>query len=55
MNYEQLLRVIAKKYNTTPDEVEKEIKAAIKATGLDVTPQLFIAICATKVKRDYKS
>ena len=55
MNYKNLLMVIADEYGTTPDEVENEIKGAIKAAGLDITTQLFIAICTAKVIKDYKS
>ena len=55
MNYKMMLQIIASEYNTTPEDVENEIKEAINATGLDITPQLFIAICATKVKKDYNS
>ena len=55
MNYKRMLQLVAKEYNTTPDEVEAEIKQAIKAAGLDMSPQLFIALCVAKVKKDYIS
>ena len=55
MNYKMMLQVAANEYNTTPDEVEAEIKEAIKAAGLDMSPQLFIALCVAKVKKDYIS
>lgn len=48
--FEKLLEVVAKEHNTTPDEVEREIKAAINAAGLDLTPQAFIALCTARVK-----
>ena len=55
MNYKRILQLVAKEYNTTPDEVEAEIKEAIKAAGLDMSPQMFIALCGAKVKKDYIS
>jgi hypothetical protein len=55
MNYKKLLQVIAEENKTTPEDVEKEIKEAIKAANLDIPPQLFIAMCVAKIKKDYKS
>ena len=55
MNYKRMLQLVAKEYHTTPDEVEAEIKEAIKAAGLDMSPQLFISLCVAKVKKDYIS
>lgn len=54
MNYKLMLQMVAKEYHTTPAEVEAEIKEAIKAAGLDMSPQLFIALCVAKIKKDYK-
>ena len=53
MNYKRMLQLVAKEYHTTPEEVEAEIKEAIKAAGLDMSPQMFIALCVAKVKKDY--
>lgn len=50
-----MLRTVAKEYNTTPREVEDGIKEAIKAAGLDMSPQRFIALCTAKVKREIKN
>lgn len=50
MNYKMMLQLVANEHKTTPEEVEKEIKEAIKAAGYDMTPQVFIALCAAKVK-----
>ena len=50
MNYKMMLQTVAKEYNTTPEEVEDGIREAISAAGLDMSPQLFIALCAAKVK-----
>ena len=55
MNYKRMIQLVAKEYNTTPDEVEAEIKEAVKAAGLDMSPQLFISLCVAKVKKDYIS
>ncbi len=55
MDYKKLLQVVADEYKTTPEDVEKEIRDAIKSAGLDITPQLFIALITAKVKKDYKS
>ena len=55
MKYKKLLREVAKEHNTTPNEVDAEIRAAIKAAGLNVPPQIFITMCAEKVKKDYIS
>lgn len=55
MNYRRMLQLVAKEYHTTPEEVEAEIKEAIKAAGLDMSPQLFISLCVAKVKKDYIS
>ena len=53
MEYKRLLQTVADEYKTTPEEVEKEIKEAIRSVGLDITPQLFIAICVAKVKNSF--
>ena len=55
MNYEMMLQIIANEFGTTPQEVETEIKSAISAAGLDISPQLFISLCAAKIKKDYIS
>ena len=55
MDYKKILRSVADEYNTTPEEVEKEIKDAIKSAGLNITPQLFIALVTAKIKKDYIS
>ena len=52
MNYKKLLKEVAAEYNTTPQEVEKEIKNAIIAAGYDMEPELFIALATAKVKSE---
>ena len=54
MKYQALLKKIAKEYNTTPQEVEKEMRLAIKAAGLTISPALFIARTSAKVKEEMK-
>ena len=52
MDYKTLLQTVADEYKTRPDEVEKEIKNAISAAGLDISPQLFISLCTAKAIDD---
>ena len=49
MSYKKLLKVVAAEHNTTPKEVDREMRAAIKAAGYDMEPELFIALVAAKV------
>lgn len=55
MNYEEILKTIAKNNNTTSETVENEIKDAIKNAGYDISPKLFISICAFKAKKTINS
>ena len=52
MEYKSLLQAVADEFKTTPDEVEAEMKKAIKAAGYDISPQLFISLCAAKAIDD---
>ena len=52
MDYKTILQAVAEEYKTTPREVEKEIENAIKAAGYDISPQLFISLCAAKAIDD---
>ena len=54
MTYKKLLKKVAKEYGTTPEEVDREMREAIKVAGLNISPQAFIALCSAKVKKDYK-
>lgn len=45
-----MLKIIAKTHNTTPEEVDKEMRAAIKTAGYDISPEVFISLAAEKVK-----
>lgn len=51
MRYQRLLERVAKEYNTTPEEVEKEMREVLKAAGYDIEPAVFIALAANKVKK----
>ena len=55
MTYKKLLRRLAREFHTTPEAVDKEMRAAIKAAGCNLSPQAFITLCSAKVKKDYKS
>ncbi|MBQ7596552.1 MAG: hypothetical protein IJU45_07805 [Clostridia bacterium] len=49
MNFEKLMKQAAAEYNTTCEEVETEIRKAIRAAGYDMEPEIFIALAAAKV------
>ena len=50
--FDRLMLQVAKEHNTTPEEVEREILAAIHAAGLELSPEQFIALCTAKVKSE---
>lgn len=50
MTYKKLLRIVARENSTTTEEVDKEIRAAIKSAGYDMSPELFIVLTTAKVK-----
>lgn len=51
MRYQRLLEQVAKDNNTTPKEVENEMRKAVQAAGLDIEPSVFIAFVSTKVRK----
>lgn len=51
MQYQRLLEQVAKENNTTPKEVENEMRKAVQAAGLDIDPSVFIALVTTKVRK----
>ncbi len=55
MSYQKILNQIAKENNTTSEEVETEIRKALEMAGYNIDPELFIALIAAKVKKDYIS
>ena len=40
---------VAELHNTTPEEVEQEMRSAIRATGIDMEPEVFINLVARGV------
>jgi hypothetical protein len=50
MSYENLLLEVARLHNTSPEEVESEMKIALKQAGLNISPRDFIAITSAKAK-----
>lgn len=52
MSYKRLLQQVAREHNTTPKEVEQEIKTAIQIAGYDIEPALVISLIASKVKNE---
>lgn len=51
MNYQKLLEQIAKKYNTTSNEVEREMRKALEKAGYNIEPALFITLVTKKAKK----
>lgn len=54
MKYKRLLKLISAENNTTPQEVDKEIRKAIQAAGYDIEPELFISILIAKAESQIK-
>lgn len=51
MRYQRLLEQVAKENNTTPEEVENEMRKALQIAGYDIEPKIFIALAASKAKK----
>ena len=51
MSYQKLLEQVAKEHNTTPEEVDVEMRKALHMAGYDIDPALFISLAASKVKK----
>lgn len=54
MNYQKILNKIAEENNTSPQNVENEMKIAIKSAGYDMEPEIFIALVTAKVNSRIK-
>ncbi|MDE5994631.1 MAG: hypothetical protein K2G60_03870 [Oscillospiraceae bacterium] len=52
MSYQKIIKTVARKYNTTVGEVDKEIRLAIKSAGLQMEPEGFIEMVRTIIKID---
>lgn len=50
MKYQDIIKKVAKKYNTTADEVEREIRLAINCAGSEAEPTEFIEMVSSRVK-----
>lgn len=55
MNYQSILELLAKKHNTTSEEIEKEMREALHLAGYDIEPAMFIALASVKAEKDYIS
>lgn len=51
MSYQKLLEQVAKEHNTTPKDVDAEMRKALLMAGYDIDPALFISLAASKVKK----
>lgn len=49
MNKKNIYERVAELYHTTPEEVEKEIKAALEMAHVDMDPEVFIRTVAEKI------
>ena len=45
------LEQVAKEHNTTPEEVDVEMRTALHMAGYDIEPAMFIALATAKVKK----
>lgn len=50
MDYITMLQQVAKAHQTTPQAAEAEMRRALQASGLDISPQLFLALTCAKIK-----
>ena len=50
MNYQKLIRKVAKHYGVSQKEVDAEIKKAIQYSGYQMKPEDFIKMCLKKLK-----
>ena len=51
MSYQKLLEQVAREHNTTPQEIDSEMRTALQMAGYDVEPAMFIALATTKAKK----
>lgn len=51
MSYQKLLEQVAREHNTTPEEVDSEMRTALHMAGYDIEPTMFIALATTKTKK----
>ena len=53
MNYQEILKYLAKKENIAEKEVEKEMQIAINKTGLNCSAEEFIKTITDVIIKDY--
>lgn len=51
MSYQKLLEQVAREHNTTPEEVDVEMRNALHMAGYDIEPAMFIALATAKAKK----
>lgn len=51
MSYQKLLEQVAREHNTTPQEVDSEMRTALQMAGYDTEPAMFIALATAKAKK----
>lgn len=51
MSYQKLLEQVAREHNTTPQEVDSEMRIALQMVGYDIEPAMFIALATAKAKK----
>ena len=53
MNYQEILKMLAKKENVSVQEIEEEMQKAICCTGIDCTAEEFIKAVSAIAIKDY--
>jgi len=53
MNYDNILKQLAKKENISVEEAEKEIQKALNLAGLELSAKEFVETVAKLLKKDY--
>ena len=51
MNYKALLKKVARENHTTPEEVDREMRAAIQAAGYNISTECFISLVAENINK----
>lgn len=51
MSYKKLLEQVAREHNTTPEQVDSEMRIALQMAGYDIEPAMFIALATDKAKK----
>lgn len=51
MSYQKLLKQVAREHNTTPEEVDSEIRTDLQMADYDIEPAMFIALATAKEKK----